>query len=100
MQDYENAEEETLREARTSAIEERTNLISLIDGFRLSRKNTVIKLIKLIHQMHERGLWLTYKTAEEADQGFRSPHDKPESYLRRGPRSSYKEKPMNRDSLL
>ena len=66
MRDYENAEEETLEEAKKSATtaEERQNLMSLIDGFRLSRQNTVVKLIKLVHNMAEKGLWLTYATAE------------------------------------
>ena len=66
MRDYENAEEETLEEAkkRTTTPEERQNLLGLIDGFRLSRQNTVVKLIKLVHNMAEKGLWLTYATAE------------------------------------
>ena len=66
MRDYENAEEETLEEAKKSATtaEERQNLLGLIDGFRLSRQNTVVKLIKLVHNMAEKGLWLTYATAE------------------------------------
>ena len=66
MNDYENAEEETLEEAkkRTTTPEERQNLMGLIDGYRMSRQNTVVKLIKLIHNMAEKGLWLTYATAE------------------------------------
>ena len=66
MRDYENAEEETLEEAKKSSTtaEERQNLLGLIDGFRLSRQNTVVKLIKLVHNMAEKGLWLTYATAE------------------------------------
>ena len=100
IHDYENAEEETLEEAKkrekTISPEERQKLMNLISGFRLSRKNTVVKFIKLVHNLEERGLWLTYVTAELADEGLRTPRksaaaNAPEAFLKRGARTAVRE---------
>ena len=102
VRDYENAEEETLIEAKkpSTNAEERQNLLNLIEGFRLSRESTVIKLIKLVHSMHQKGLWITYATAEQADTSLRTPRKSVTSeYLKRGARTSVKEiKQPNRDN--
>ena len=95
MRDYENAEEETLVEAKKTSTktEERQKLLNLIEGLRLSRQNTVIKLIKLIKNMNEKGLWITYVTAEQADEGLRTPRKSlnPETFLKRGARTAIKD---------
>lgn len=99
IHDYENAEEQTLEEAKkrdkTISPEERQKLMNLIEGFRLSRKNTVVKFIKLMHNMEDRGLWLTYFTAELADEGLRTPRksaaNAPEAFLKRGARTNVRE---------
>ena len=67
----------------------------MIDGYRLSRKNTIIKLISLLEKMSQRGLWLTYVSAEAADENLRTPRRNAcatEMYLKRGARTSIREK--------
>lgn len=67
IRDFENAEEETLAEAmKSSNLAEKQSLANHIDGLRLSRTNTIVKLINLFHKLSEKGLWLTYLRAEDA----------------------------------
>lgn len=68
IRDFENAEEETLGEAMKSFdLAEKQTLANHIDGLRLSRTNTIVKLINLLGKLSERGLWLTYLKAEDAE---------------------------------
>ena len=61
-----------------------------MQGFELSRQNTAIKLSKLVEKMEKNGLWLTYMTAENAEEGFRTPrgrNNNAENFLKRGSRT-------------
>ena len=102
MRDYEIAEEEAYQEAKkTTNPEERAKLVSLIEGFRLSRKNTVCKLIQLIEKLEQKGLWLTYLKAEETDENLRTPRGKmPDSFLKRGARTHDRSTKYNFGSSL
>ena len=88
IRDYENAEEDTLGEAKkTKDAAERQKLLVLIEGFRQSRANTVEKLIKLVRQLNDQSLWLTYAAAEQAEDNLRTPRTSvraAEKYLKKG----------------
>ena len=65
-------------------------LHELVEGLRVSRATTVDKLISLVRKLHERGLWLTYISAEAADENLRTPR-RPgvnDSQIKRGARTS------------
>lgn len=107
IRDFENAEEETLAEAKKSttlSADEKQKLLDLIEGFRTSRQNTVVKLIKLVHNMEQRSLWVTCSAAEKTDEGLRTPRkgtaNPPESFLKRGARTATKEVKTSRDPFL
>lgn len=74
IRDYENAEEQTHAEGmKTFDLAEKQKLAHLIDGFRMSRANTIVKLISLLDKMIRNGLWLTYVSAEAACEELQTP---------------------------
>ena len=73
IREYETAEESAQDERRTADHTQRENLARLIDNLRHSRKVSIIKLIHLIEQMQDRGLWLTYRKSEQVSEVLTTP---------------------------
>ena len=93
IRDYETAEEQTHAEGmKTFDLAEKQKLGQLIEGFRMSRKNTIIKLISLLQKMVQNGLWLTYVSTEAACEELQTPRKtgNPDKYghAKRGVRTS------------